>query len=240
MYRHFSTAISHFLFLLGRMWVKRMSGNSRKCKAQRQYRSSVSRAIWPSNIQHCIATSKAAQRRRVIVIKGWWWISSWHKHITAKLLRGYTYIVTPVRQQLTTALITSGMMLAMYGLYQWWAWSPVVIICTLVCAILFLLLSEKQYTPTIPQTALPPQNEEFPQQITLFEFPETPVPSTPLIRVMETIDLSSSDVEHFIQTTADHRPLNNRRTVEQTTDHWSLNNRRTVEQPADQQKSHDV
>src|SRR5438067_2057521 len=129
-----------------------MSGNSRKCKAQRQYRSSVSRAVWPSNIQHCIATNKAAQGRRIIVMKGWWWISSWHYHITAKLLRGYTYIVTPVRQQLTTAMITSGLILVMYELYQWNAWAPVVITCILVCAILCLLLSEKQQTPTIPHT----------------------------------------------------------------------------------------
>lgn len=195
-----------------------MSGSSRKCKVQRQYRSSVSRAAWPSSIQHRIATSKAAQGRRMIVMKGWWWISTWHNHITAKLLRWYTYIVTPVRQQLTTALITSGLILSMYELYQWYVWSPVIIICILVCAILFLLLSEKQHTPTIPHTTLPPENEEPLQQITQFEFPETPVPATPLIRVMETIDLSSSDVKHFIHTTADHRAISKERTVEQTSD----------------------
>lgn len=220
--------------------MKRMSGNSRKCKAQRQYRSSVSRAVWPSNIQHRIATSKAAQRRRLIVMKGWWWISAWPSQITTKLLRWYTCIVTPVRQQLTTVLITSGLMLAMYELYQWYVWSPVVIICILVCATLFLLLSEKQHMPTLPQTTLPPQKEESPQQITQFEFPETPVPSTPLIRVMETIDLSSSEVEHFIHTTADRRSTNNRRTAEQTSEHQPLNIRRTVEQTSDQQKPHDV
>ena len=171
----------------------------------------------------------------MIVMKGWWWISSWHKHITAKLLRWYTYIVTPVRQQLTTALIASGLMLAMYELYQWYVWSPVVIICIVVCAILFLLLSEKQHTPTIPHTTLPPQNEDSLQQITQFEFPETPVPSTPLIRVMETIDLSSSDVKHFINTTSDRCSINNRRTVEQTSDQQQFSNRRTVEQTSDQQ-----
>jgi len=29
-------------------------------------------------------------------------------------------------------------------------------------------------------------------------FPETPMPATPLIRVLETIDLSTMDIEHFI------------------------------------------
>jgi hypothetical protein len=176
----------------------------------------------------------------MIVMKGWWWISTWHNHITTNLLNWYTDIVTPVRQQLTTALITSGLMLAIYELYQWYVWSPVVIICILACAILFLMLSEKQHMPTIPQSTLPPQNEEPRQQITQFEFPETPVPSTPLIRVMETIDLSSSDVEHFIHTTSDHQSINDRHSVEQSSDQQLLDNRRTVEQISDQQKSHEV
>jgi hypothetical protein len=31
------------------------------------------------------------------------------------------------------------------------------------------------------------------------QFPETPMPATPLIRVLETIDLSSTSVEHFLE-----------------------------------------
>ncbi len=44
--------------------------------------------------------------------------------------------------------------------------------------------------PSVPKTQLP----------TLFPFPETPVPvpATPLIRVLETIDLSSTNVKHFL------------------------------------------
>jgi hypothetical protein len=122
----------------------------------------------------------------------------------------------------------------MYELYQWYIWSPAIIVCILVCAILFLMLSEKQHTPTTTHTTLPPQDEESPLQVTQFEFPETPVPSTPLIRVMDTIDLSASDVEHFIHTTSDRRSINNRRTVEQSAKQPSINNRRTVKQTADQ------
>jgi Ca2+/Na+ antiporter len=209
----------------------RMSG-SRKCKTQRQYRSSVSRALWPTNIQHCVPTNKAAQRRRIIIMKGWGWISAWYKRITAKLSRWYAYIVAPVRQQLTTTLITICIILTMHELYQWYVWSPAIIICILVCATLCLMLSEKQHTSTTPRTVSPSQNEEArqrtaepAQQVALFEFPETPMPSTPLIRVMETIDLSSSDVEHFIHTTSDQRPPKDRQTIEQA---------------ADGQKQHDV
>ena len=48
--------------------------------------------------------------------------------------------------------------------------------------------SHKQ--PVVPPTPLMPQ------------FPNTPMPATPLIRVLETIDLSSSKVEHFIDPTS--------------------------------------
>jgi Ca2+/Na+ antiporter len=177
------------------------------------------------------------------MMKGWRWIRSWHKpyhsRIVTKFLCWYTYIITPVRQQLTTALITSIFLLLMYELYQWYIWSPVIIIFILICTILFLMLSEKQHTSTTVHTALHPQNEESLPQTTPFEFPETPVPSTPLIRVMETIDLSASDVEHFIHTTADQGSINNCRTAEQTADQ-PLHNQRTVEQTADQQKPEDV
>ncbi len=39
----------------------------------------------------------------------------------------------------------------------------------------------------------------------LFSFPDTPmpVPPTPLVRILETIDLSSSDVEHFLDIPSD-------------------------------------
>jgi hypothetical protein len=36
------------------------------------------------------------------------------------------------------------------------------------------------------------------RQPSLLQFPETPMPTTPLVRVLETIDLSSSEVEHFL------------------------------------------
>ena len=37
--------------------------------------------------------------------------------------------------------------------------------------------------------------------------PETPMPEAPLIRVLETFDLSSTDVEHFLDSKADLKAL---------------------------------
>jgi hypothetical protein len=39
----------------------------------------------------------------------------------------------------------------------------------------------------------------IPRSLLSVPFPETPMPATPLIRVLETIDLSSSSVEHFLE-----------------------------------------
>lgn len=36
----------------------------------------------------------------------------------------------------------------------------------------------------------------------MISFPETPVPATPLIRVLETVDLSTANVPHFLDTTS--------------------------------------
>jgi hypothetical protein len=41
------------------------------------------------------------------------------------------------------------------------------------------------------------EDEKFEPRSVLISFPNTPMPKTPLIRVMETINLSCSDMEHF-------------------------------------------
>lgn len=52
-----------------------------------------------------------------------------------------------------------------------------------------------------PQASLPPstkgEDEEIEQESVVISFPGTPMPTTPLIRVMETINLSSTKIEHF-------------------------------------------
>lgn len=64
-----------------------------------------------------------------------------------------------------------------------------------------LLMQLEHSIPTsLPSSSLPS---------TLSAFPETPMPEAPLVRVLETIDLSSSDVRHFLDvpTTLPDAPL---------------------------------
>lgn len=49
-------------------------------------------------------------------------------------------------------------------------------------------LKALSHSQSIPQT----------QVSALFNFPDTPMPATPLVRVLETIDLSSTNVKHFL------------------------------------------
>src|SRR5207249_126636 len=45
----------------------------------------------------------------------------------------------------------------------------------------------------------PRQLRSSPGFPTLYRSPETPLPSAPLVRVLETVDLSQSNVEHFLE-----------------------------------------
>jgi len=116
-----------------------------------------------------------------------------------------------MRQQVGTILVTCGIMLALYMLYQWSFWLVLVVIVAITCtATLRLLFGEPRIVRTEQPLVVSLDTEEpqiageQPQATPAFEFPDTPMPSTPLVRVLETIDLSSSDIEHFIRSTAEY------------------------------------
>jgi hypothetical protein len=52
-------------------------------------------------------------------------------------------------------------------------------------------------TSPTPEGTQPIQHQ---QPDNAMSFPTTPMPATPVIRVLETIDLSSTDIEHFLDT----------------------------------------
>src|SRR5579863_9571756 len=49
------------------------SGDSKKLQVFRQHASGVSRALWPADMRHSLATNRVAQRRRKLVIRETWW-----------------------------------------------------------------------------------------------------------------------------------------------------------------------
>ena len=69
----------------------------------------------------------------------------------------------------------------------------------LIDALLQAMLSRrKTYVPPVPQVQY-----MWPEQ----PAPETPMPEAPLFRVLETFDLSSTNVEHFLDSKADLKAL---------------------------------
>jgi hypothetical protein len=96
---------------------------------------------------------------------------------------------------LIPALLVAGIALAV-AVFQYWVilfilavvWSVLIVVTTrFLCDKFYYgaLVYKPHSLRSRALSALPP-------------FPETPMPATPLIRVLETIDLSTMDVEQFI------------------------------------------
>lgn len=116
-----------------------------------------------------------------------------------------------MRQRVGAILVAGGIMLALYMLYQWSVWLVLAVIVAITCTTTFRLLFDEPRIVHTEQPLVISLDTEEPQiageqlqTAPSFEFPDTPMPSTPLVRVLETIDLSSSDIEHFIRSTAEY------------------------------------
>jgi hypothetical protein len=109
-----------------------------------------------------------------------------------------------MRQRVGAVLVTGCIMLALYLLYQWSAWLLLAVIVAITGTTTFRLLFDEPRIVHTEQPLVVSLDEELPQTAPALEFPDTPMPSTPLVRVLETIDLSSSDIEHFIRSTAEY------------------------------------
>jgi len=198
--------------------VSRMSGNSRKLQLLRQYTSGVSRATWPASMRRSVSTSRAAQRRRSIIMKGIRWpnnrtSSNYLARLTRSFFKLYRGIVATLYTRTVAVLLAGSLVLALYLLYQLSALLILFALCvTTSVLIVRLVLREEpsqapQQTPLQePQQPSAADNPEVSHQSAMsLNFPETPIPATPLIRVLETIDLSSSDVKHFINSTSEEQ-----------------------------------
>jgi len=185
--------------MTGECVVSGMSGDNRKLQLLRQHVSSVSRAAWPASIQHCVATSRAAQRRRSLMIKK----SNSKKYFRflhfASFYMQYKPILLKLYSHLLVALLTGSLVLGAYILYQWSTLLILFALCIVTFLVTIQLLVEDRPSKESTANASQPPRTELPQQPPMaLDFPETPMPATPLIRVLETIDLSTSNVEHFI------------------------------------------
>ena len=150
--------------------------------------SGVSRALWPVYRRRYVATNWFAQQRRFFIMRGIGW--SYVRQRVIQSLRFAYPLLIPV-------LLVAGIVLAV-ALFQYWVilfmlafvWSVLIVIITrFLCDKIYRVALARYYRPgslrSRTLSALP-------------QFPETPMPVTPLIRVLETIDLSTMDVEQFI------------------------------------------
>ena len=142
-------------------------------------------------------------------MQAWRWTR--HNAAFSALNAWYNTAFLFMRQQVGTILVVCGIVLVLYMLYQWSVWLVLAVIMAITCSITFRLLFDEPRIVRIEQplvVALDTEESyiagEQSQTAPSFEFPDTPMPSTPLVRVLETIDLSSSDIEHFIRSTAEY------------------------------------
>ncbi len=192
--------------------VKRITGDRRKLQAI----SKVSRAVWPESIQWTLATSKTAQWRRLVILR----FVRRSQRQTFRLLSQKRKGLCPQRSQrphppialrLRThkGIMVCGFIIAallvICLVQRWYALLILSALCISTNIIVLYLLCNEQHTlpPSLPRrspVAWPriPGTTLTGRTLPSLSFPETPMPATPLIRVLETIDLSSTSVEHFL------------------------------------------
>src|SRR5947209_26532 len=99
--------------------------DSKKLQVFRQHASGVSRALWPADMRHSLATSRVAQRRRKLAIRKKWW---------ARLLA--TIEASTALTMGVITLFVGGSMLAALLFHTWWLLLfPVTILTILSLAI---------------------------------------------------------------------------------------------------------
>ena len=167
-------------------------GDRREARFVTPRSSGISSAVWPVCERSHVATNWFAQQRRVFVMR----------EVGPSYVQSYIFqCLRPLYPLLILALLVTGIVLAVL-IFQYWVilfalaviWSVLIVFMTrLVCdkfySIALVKLDRKarsQWQGARPLPASP-------------QFPETPMPATPLIRVLETIDLSTMDVEQFIE-----------------------------------------
>ena len=204
------------------------SGDSKKLHIFRQPASGVSRALWPADMRRSPATARSAQRRRHLMFSGKWWAkmltyaahpvyptSPFRTTNTTSTTRTIQSTFTPsLVMGMLSLLVGSGILAALF-FHTWLLLLLPTAILTMVSLAITPLLLAKRQQPSRPHshagTGILPGTRELrstPGFPSIRRFPETPMPTTPLVRELETFDLSQTDVEHFLnqeRNTGGHR-----------------------------------
>ncbi len=166
----------------------------------RKHRATVCKAFWPAHLRKSMRTNGAAQHRRVLVLHYIWYIDT----LTMLRLRCLHFFSQHIRTAnviccMHTALflLTVALFIGVSFFYNWSMPANIAIISILILMRLFIkrkVLRKHAHEQPIQTSSIQQQQPVIPT----LPFPDTPMPATPLIRVLETIDLSSTNVEHFL------------------------------------------
>jgi hypothetical protein len=187
--------------------------------------SGVSRALWPVELRQSAAVGRNAQRRRMMRSL-WWSVRLYLSQVqllyvwfaVALLAGGCLLVLLVLRQRHTFVIVT---MLAIVTVLHvlcgnlWQLLRPRLMrLPHLLNAHLARWCSRMMQSSIIkePHTQKTQVLRELssmraPHLSMALRAPETPMPEASLIRVLETIDLSTCNVEHFLDTSVDLRSL---------------------------------
>lgn len=136
----------------------------------------VSRALWPTNVRRAIATDRMAQTRRRLIVTARYWRMN-------------------IVRVVILALAVAGMgMLVLARL-----WLLLVFLSMVIAATILLLAILRGRVVSMSRLQQSEESRSFPGVLSKGHSPNTPMPlEPPLVRVLETFDLSQTDVEHFL------------------------------------------
>jgi hypothetical protein len=198
--------------------MKAVSRDSRKPQKFRLRASAVSNALWPIDTRR----RNTARRRRFIVMRGFWRSKRAGKAgLRCRVMARVFYVLCIM---VATSFVLEGLLLVLFMARPWallllltatWTVSLSIATQLLHLEIPEAAMSRKATKIKLLRVAEPPPRFRPP---TLLQFPDTPMPATPLVRVLDTIDLSSSEVEHFLDRTLKEKE---RVPPTQVTDHYA-------------------
>lgn len=199
--------------------VRRGGSARRRAGAGRPRSSCVSCAIWPPHTWRCVATGWWAQFQRslvLFVVRYWNRVSAWWRPMHVYRMTHPVF----VRCQWLFGMCGYGLLIlslsAVFHRSAWiWRWPvllALLVFCLCIMFVVFCFLAhlqrkEIQRWVVAERCVRSGIREVVPRAGGMVEpvplvFPDTPVPvfPTPRVRVLETVDLSATNVEHFIDT----------------------------------------
>lgn len=155
----------------------------------------VSSALWPASARHCLATSREAQRRRYMIVNGKKWM-----------------LFAPSFSLLLVMVVTMLMSAAVVAALSWHLWYLLAVAALLPLVLLNMqgraearsMLAnlrrqgQARHGHMVRSATAGSRAGRDMLHLQRQATPRTPMPDLPLVRVLETVDLSQSPVEHFI------------------------------------------